>query len=164
MMRPAEEWTVRLDDSDTRFPPLALRAMLARPLLVLGAGAHRRDTRAPGVLRAEIAPRVSRDRSRIVGSADIRNLGDTTWLADSVDGTGVVWLGVQRLDADGRMVDRECWRTRLKSPVPPGASGRVDVDLRLPADVGPCRLKFDLVAERLCWFEDRGSRPAHVDV
>lgn len=164
MHQPAEAWRVTNEGSETRFDTLVLRSMLARPLMILGAGQRRLDSRAPGSLTAAIRPSLQRDGDVVFGRIELRNTGNTAWLAESDDGAGVVWLGVQLLDTDGRMLNREFWRTRLPAPVDPGAACTITVRATLPGPSDAYRLKCDLVAERVCWFEDRGSRPVHVDV
>jgi SAM-dependent methyltransferase len=164
MRQPAESWPVSNEGTVTRFDSLVLRTMLARPLLVLSAGQRIPDTRAPGRLSAEISPSLVRERDVVCGRIALHNMGDTTWLADTSDAAGVVWLGLQLLSPDGRMLNRELWRTRLPASVAPGQSCDVGVRAPLPDSSTPFRVKIDLVAERICWFEDRGSRPAHVDL
>lgn len=148
----------------TEFDTLVLRTMLARPLMVLSAGTRVPDSRAPDLLAADIRPALARCDRRVVGDVDLHNAGNTTWLARTADGVGVVSLGVQLLDADGRLLDREFFRCPLPASVEPATLVRVHVDLRLPEAALSYRLKLDLVAERVCWFEDRGSRAAYVDV
>ena len=164
MNQPAEAWPVHNAGSVTRFDTLVLRSMLARPLLVLQAGRRVPDTRAPGVLTADVRTALVRDRDLLTGEIELRNTGDTEWLARSRDGTGVVWVGLQLLDRDGRMLNRELARTPLSASVAPGGRCRVPVSAQLPTIGDPYRLKIDLVADRVCWFEDRGSRTVHLDV
>ena len=38
----------------------------------------------------------------------------------------------------------------------------VEVSVTLPDATAPYILKFDLVDEGVCWFEDVGSRPVYV--
>jgi ubiquinone/menaquinone biosynthesis C-methylase UbiE len=147
----------------TEFDTLVLRTMLARPLMVMRAGTRVPDSRAPDVLAADIQPSLDRRGRHLVGGVDLRNTGNTTWVVRAIDGVGVVSLGVQLLDIQGRLLNREFLRCRLPGPVEPGAQVRIGLDVLLPdADTG-YRLKLDLVAEQVCWFEDRGSRPAYVD-
>jgi SAM-dependent methyltransferase len=158
------EWRVTSDGREARFDTLVLRTMLARPVMVLSAGARTADTRAPGVLSADVAASVVRSGERVEGTIDVRNAGDTVWLRETPDGAGAVWIGIQLLDAGGRLVNREFSRVRLVTDVQPGERCRVAVRASLPDTSVSYRLKIDLVAERVCWFEDRGSRAAYVDV
>ena len=164
MKTPAEAWPVRQEGASTRFDSLVLQSMLSHPLLVLRSGRRAPDSRAPGVLRAGMQVSLTRRGEVVEGEVELRNTGDTTWLVESDDGAGAVWLGLQLLARDGRMLNRELWRTRLPSPVAPGNASTVRVRAPLPNAQDAYRLKVDLVAERVCWFEDRGSRPTHLDV
>jgi len=164
MKTPSEVWPVRQEGALTRFDSLVLQSMLSHPLLVLSSGQRAPDSRAPGALRAEMQVSLARRGDVVEGEVELRNAGDTTWLAESEDGTGAVWLGIQLLARDGRMLNRELWRKRLASAVAPGNASSVPVRAHLPNAQDAYRLKVDLVAERVCWFEDRGSRPAHLDV
>jgi len=162
MRESVDRWQVEHDGRPTAFDAMVLQATLDHPVVVLAAGERAADSRAPSRLRAEIRPALGRHGSRLEGTVEVRNAGDTLWLSSTPDGTGVVWLGLQLLDPDGRMRDREFARVRLDGAVPPGGKVRlaVAVDLR-PGDEAAV-LKLDLVAERVCWFEDHGSRPALV--
>ena len=148
----------------TELDTLVLRTMLARPLMLLRAGTRVPDSRAPDLLAAGIQPSLSRHERRVVGDVDLHNTGNTTWLARTADGVGVVSLGVQLLDAQGRLLNREWLRCPLAAPVAPATQVRVHVDALLPEAARRYRLKLDLVAEQVCWFEDRGARAACVDV
>jgi SAM-dependent methyltransferase len=162
MRAPVETWPVQDRGTVARFDTLVLRSMLARPLMVLSAGRRRPDSRAPGSLLARIRPDVRRNGSAVVVAAEVENIGDTDWWTGGSGQAGTVYLGLQLLAADGRMLNRELARAPLHAPVTPGGRCRVDVHATLP-DGGPFRLKMDLVADGVCWFEDRGSRPVTVD-
>jgi hypothetical protein len=141
---------------------MVLQATLDHPIVVLAVGERAVDSRAPSRLRAEIRPALDRRGARIRGVIDVRNSGDTLWLSSTTDGTGVVWLGLQLLDLDGRMREREFARFRLERAVPPGGTIRLPVAVDLSPTDETVVLKVDMVAERVCWFEDHGSRPAFV--
>ncbi len=164
MKQPVESWLVREGETVARFDGLVLQSMLSHPLLVLSAGTRQPDSRAPGLLAAEIYPVLARHEDVIDGHVELKNSGNTVWLARTDDGAGAVWLGLQLLANDGRMLDRELWRTRLASPLAPGEACRIAVHAPLPNARDAYRVKVDLVADRVCWFEDRGSRPAYVNI
>jgi len=69
-----------------------------------------------------------------------------------------VRLGLQLVSADGRLLSRDFARVALAGDVAPGGRTRVQLALDLPDERAPVGLKLDLVAEQVCWFEDRGSR------
>jgi len=70
---------------------------------------------------------------------------------------GHVRLGIQLLDGEGRVVSRDFARVDLPGDVVPGASLNVTAVFAAPAHTGRFRLKFDLVAEGVTWFEPTGS-------
>jgi hypothetical protein len=162
MREPVDRWQVEHDGRPTAFDAMVLQATLDHPVVVLAAGDRAPDSRAPSRLKAEIRPALGRRGVRVLGTVEVRNAGDTLWLSSTPDGTGVVWLGLQLLDPDGRMRDRELARVRLDRAVPPGGRIRLAVACDLKPGDDEVLLKVDLVAERVCWFEDRGSRPALV--
>jgi SAM-dependent methyltransferase len=164
MRQPVERWQVEQPGGRTGFDTLVLQAMLDHPILVLGTGARRKDTRAPGILAGEIRPEIERQGRRLVGHVDLVNTGDTTWLASTPGGDGQVRLGLQLLAADGRLLVRDFARAALEADVPPGGVACVRVAVELPDENAPVELKLDLVAERVCWFEDRGSRAVRLAV
>lgn len=164
MRAPADRWLVHDGASVSRFEPLVLRAMLARPLLVLRSGTRRLDSRAPGLLRAAIIVELRRDGRSLQGIVRVENRGDSVWLSRTDDGVGVVAVGVQLLAPSQALLNREFWRQPLTQPLGAGESGHVAIAAVLPDADAPYCLKIDLVADGVCWFEDRGSRPALLQV
>ena len=75
------------------------------------------DSRTPNHLRAEIQV-TSRPR-RGVFVVSIRNTGDTIWLASPLLHGGWVQLGLQTIDAGGRVADRDWLRVPLPVDVVP---------------------------------------------
>jgi hypothetical protein len=162
MRLPVERWQVEQPTGRSGFDTLVLQTTLGHPILVLVAGERRRDTRSPAVLRAEIRPQLERQGRRLRGEVKLANTGDTVWLAGPPGGDGRVRLGLQLLAPDGRLLARDFARVPLEVDVPPGGTARLAVVADLPDDRAPVRLKLDLVAEQVCWFEDRGSRAVHL--
>jgi SAM-dependent methyltransferase len=88
----------------------------------------------------------------------VTNTGACTWLGpDRV--VGLVQLGVQLVDATGRVVDRDHLRVPLTDDpftrFPPGAV--VDLDVTLPEAAPGASWRLDLVSEGVAWFADLGS-------
>jgi SAM-dependent methyltransferase len=162
MREPVDRWQVERDGRPTAFDAMVLQATLDHPIVVLAAGARAADSRAPSRLRAEIRPALDRRGAHVEGVVEVLNSGDTLWLPSSQDGTGAVWLGLQLLGPDGRMRERELARVGLQGVVPPGETVRLPVSVEVSPSDEIFLLKLDMVAERVCWFEDRGSRPAIV--
>lgn len=74
---------------------------------------------------------------------------------------GRVAVGAQLCALAGGVIDIDHARGFFDADVRPGSSAQVTMQLRAPRDGGLYRLRFDLVAEYLTWFADRGSSPAH---
>jgi ubiquinone/menaquinone biosynthesis C-methylase UbiE len=85
------------------------------------------------------------------------NTGTLVWKAASRSGLGQVNLGVQVLDQDGRLLARDHFRVGLPRDVRPGESVDLTFECPTPSATGRYRLKFDLVAEGVAWFEAVGS-------
>lgn len=94
------------------------------------------------------------------------NRGWGTWKARSGSGIGHVTLGIQLLDAGGRLLVRDYHRVPLPHDVPPGGAVSLAFACPQPREPGDYRLKLDMVAEGVAWFETTGSTPAFsaVDV
>ena len=87
----------------------------------------------------------------------ITNRGSGVWRASSRSGTGHVRLGVQLLDEEGRVLQRDYHRVSMPADVPPGGSVDLSFSCPAPADPGEYQFKFDLVCEGITWFETVGS-------
>jgi SAM-dependent methyltransferase len=164
MRQPVERWQIEQPGGNSGFDTLVLQAMLDHPILVLGTGERRKDSRAPGHLGARIRPELERRGRELVGLVELANTGDTIWLAAPSGGDGRVQLGLGLLSADGRLIARDYARVALEADVPPGGLTRVHVAVDLPDERDPVELKLDLVAEGVCWFEDRGSHAVRLAV
>jgi ubiquinone/menaquinone biosynthesis C-methylase UbiE len=88
----------------------------------------------------------------------IKNTGGLSWETAERAGGGQVRIGVQLMDANQRLVDREFHRASLPSPLPPGAQAECELTCSAPSAPGTYHLKIDLVAEGVTWFEPVGSR------
>ncbi len=90
------------------------------------------------------------------------NVGSGIWRVRSQSGVGHVTLGVQLLDAESRIVARDYHRVMLPREVAPGHTVTLAFDCPVPAEPGNYRLKLDLVAEGVGWFETTGSIAASM--
>ena len=117
------------------------------------------DSRAPGRLSAHIRVVEQTGRGKLVVS--ITNAGDTVWLANPLRSGGWVQLGVQALDDEGAVTDRDWRRVRLPNDVVPGDSVSLRLDL---SDAPPSlnRARLDLVSELRCWFEEQEATPVTI--
>jgi SAM-dependent methyltransferase len=87
------------------------------------------------------------------------NRGSGTWRPVTRSGLGRVMFGVQLLDGEGHMVAKDHYRVALPHTVAPGQTVTLTLDCPVPENPGRFRLKIDLVAEGVTWFETTGSIP-----
>ena len=125
------------------------------------------DSRAPGVLRAEITLRSSWPEKFKPGQtfkADllVRNAGDTLWLGGRFLRRGGVTLGVKIFDHAGRVTDEFHGEPALPRGIGPNESCTVTIERACPAMPGRYTLKVDLVDQHICWFEERGSTALYL--
>lgn len=92
--------------------------------------------------------------------ARVTNAGSMAWETRARPGAGYVRLGVQLLDAERRLVNKDFHREALAGPV--SAGSRVDCDFVCPAPSAPGTyyLKLDVVVEGITWMEVEGSEIA----
>jgi hypothetical protein len=95
----------------------------------------------------------------------VTNTGRARWLPSGVE-PGAVNLGCHLYDAEGRLLRFDhAWAdlTADKRAVAPGET--VETTMALPPlDPGQYQIEFDLVAARVGWFAQFGSKPARVTV
>jgi 2-polyprenyl-3-methyl-5-hydroxy-6-metoxy-1,4-benzoquinol methylase len=125
------------------------------------------DSRAPGVLRAEITLRSQWPEQFARGeifAADIlvRNAGDTLWLGGGFLRRGGVTLGVKIFDEAGTVCDEFHGEPALPRAVGPNESCKVTIERTCPVVPGRYTLKVDLVDQHICWFEERGSTALYL--
>ena len=106
-------------------------------------------------IRVHESPAQAAPGAEIRATVTVENRGKTTWVAKGE--SGHVRLGIQLLDSEGRVVSRDFARADLSEDVPPGASKTLTATFPAPAQPGRFRLKFDMVAEGVTWFEPTGS-------
>ena len=92
------------------------------------------------------------------------NTGAVGWDTAPLPGSGQVRLGVQLLDAEHRLVNRDHHREALSGPVHPGQTIEHEFTCPAPPTPGVHHLKIDLVAEGITWFEPGGSEVAVVRI
>ena len=157
---PADSWMVLNENRPGYFAPYVIQAMFNHPIVIARKSLGGADSRRPGMLRAELTPRLARDGTRVTGLVVARNTGNTVWIAGAM--RGHVQLGIQLLAADRRVLVRDFVRAGLAGRVAPGDSLEIPIDITLP-DAGAYVLKLDLVDEGLCWFGDVGSEAVYFE-
>jgi hypothetical protein len=98
--------------------------------------------------------------ARAAAVVALTNTGNVTWRRRAGGGVGHVRAGIQLLDGDSRMLDRDFARAELPADVGPGESATVTIPFAAPVPPGEYELKVDLVAEGVTWFEPGGSSVA----
>jgi len=65
---------------------------------------------------------------------------------------------------EGRCIIWDGIRTPLPSPVPPGQTIEIDVQVKAPEQPNTYRLAIDLVQEGITWFSWNGADPLDLTV
>jgi hypothetical protein len=89
----------------------------------------------------------------------VENAGDTLWLVGSAERAGSVMLGARLSDEQGSVVWERHGTPPLPRPLAPGERVNLQFEMNAPRAPGLYALKLDLVAQHVCWFEERGSSP-----
>jgi 2-polyprenyl-3-methyl-5-hydroxy-6-metoxy-1,4-benzoquinol methylase/glycosyltransferase involved in cell wall biosynthesis len=89
----------------------------------------------------------------------VENTGDTLWLVGSAERAGSVMLGVRVLDEASALVSERHGTPPLRRALAPGESASLKLELKAPRAPGLYTLRLDMVAQHVCWFEERGSTP-----
>jgi hypothetical protein len=89
----------------------------------------------------------------------VKNTSNQQWHA-AEGARNFVRVGVQLLDKDLKLVDRDYHREPLPAGVAPGSACRVHIECPAPKMSGRYALKIDMVREAVAWFETSGSTPA----
>ena len=125
------------------------------------------DTRKPSVPSARITfpggwPDSLAPGAKAAARLVVENTGDTLWLTGTAERAGACMLGVRLYDEAGALVSERHGTPPLPRALAPGESAAVKFELRVPQAPGLYTLKLDMVAQHVCWFEERGSSPLAV--
>jgi len=147
-------------------------AMEDHPVVVASkqpAGETAVVTLRAGIRPIGLPPRLAaRAGAAIDLAVEVSNLGRSTWPGGATEAApGQVQLGIQLLDEELRLIDRDYRRVPLGADVAAGGSAVLTCSLPAPGTAGRYALKLDLVMEGVTWFEPRGSAaltlPLQVD-
>ncbi len=147
-----------------RIEPPATNYLLCKKVAHHLSAASVPDSRRPGILSARFVAHDRPPRSVSPGaplefSLAVENTGDTLWLVGQIPREGVITLGFRVFDEAGECIDEFHGQPPLPGAVAPGESVLLKIEYEAPAVPGAYRLKFDLVDQFICWFEERGSEP-----
>ncbi|MET0650370.1 MAG: methyltransferase domain-containing protein [Pyrinomonadaceae bacterium] len=125
------------------------------------------DTRKPSAPAARMSfpegwPREVAPGSKTAARLVVENTGDTLWLTGTAERAGSCMLGVRLYDEAGALVSERHGTPPLPRALAPGESAEVRLELKAPHAPGLYTLKLDIVAQHVCWFEERGSTPLAV--
>lgn len=153
---------------EPKLAPIPIRQALANhSLFFLHKGTRRLDSRSHEGLAYEM--QVKPDRTVVAPGqpakieVTVKNTGTATWLAtNGSEIFGVVFLAAVLFKND-ELVSINHFRHHLKADVAPGERLVAQVAVPVP-EGGDYRLRFDMVAEGVTWFELLGSQPCTVKV
>ncbi|HET6267344.1 MAG TPA: SPASM domain-containing protein [Acidobacteriota bacterium] len=115
-------------------------------------------------LRASIKPKGLPARAKtgedFAAAAEVHNSGGALWKNTSMTNRRHITMGVQLLDDNHRILNRDFARVILPRSVPAGESVELNFQARAPQQPGHYWLKFDMVCEGIEWFESCGSPAA----
>ena len=97
-------------------------------------------------------------------AAEILNSGGAVWKNASQKNRRHITLGVQLLDEQKRLMNRDFARTVLPKPIASKESAVIDFQAHAPEQKGTYWLKLDMVCEGIEWFESCGSEPAYQEL
>jgi 2-polyprenyl-3-methyl-5-hydroxy-6-metoxy-1,4-benzoquinol methylase len=146
-------------------PPI--NYLLCKKVTDAGPASKVPDSRAPGILRAELTLQSSWPANFAAGElfrakVQVRNIGDTLWLAGRGLQRGDVTLGVKIIDEAGTACDEFHGDPALPRGIVPGEGCSVVIERNCPTAPGRYTLKIDLVDQHICWFEERGSAALYL--
>jgi Radical SAM superfamily/Iron-sulfur cluster-binding domain len=98
------------------------------------------------------------------GAAEVTNTGGALWRNASQKNRRHITLGVQLLDANKRLLNRDFARLGLPEPLAANESAIFDIRAKAPENKGSYWLKLDMVCEGIEWFESCGSTPAYLEL
>jgi hypothetical protein len=129
------------------------------------------ESGAAGALSANLqlvdGPTTCRPGDDVKYRVQVENQGSASWRARGEQGTyeGAVRLGAHLVPPDD--FDVPVWdfgRADLDAEVAPGGQTSIDIVMRAPERPGVYQVEFDMVAEGVTWFEDRGSPVIRSDL
>ncbi|MET0624149.1 MAG: methyltransferase domain-containing protein [Pyrinomonadaceae bacterium] len=125
------------------------------------------DTRAPSTPAARLSfpggwPGEAGPGAKLTATLEVENTGDTLWLVGAAERAGSCMLGVRVYDEAGALVSERHGTPPLQRALAPGESASLRFELKAPHAPGLYTLKLDMVAQHVCWFEERGSAPLKV--
>jgi 2-polyprenyl-3-methyl-5-hydroxy-6-metoxy-1,4-benzoquinol methylase/glycosyltransferase involved in cell wall biosynthesis len=158
-----------LEQSRLRVEPPEVNYLLCKKVVSGGGGraSDVPDSRNPSRPRAlmsfpEAWPDEVKAGDLMKASLQVENAGDTLWLTGAAERAGSCMLGARVSDATGAVVWERHGTPPLPRPLAPGERVILNFEMNAPRAPGLYTLQLDLVAQHVCWFEERGSVPLVV--
>jgi SAM-dependent methyltransferase len=120
------------------------------------------DSSQPKILRARLTvvgdwPSRVEPGELIDAQLKIENIGDTLWLSGPASLSGSVMVGAKLVDHHGEVVSEKHGDPVIPRSLCPGESVQLRFSYRAPIVPGQFKLRLDLVAQHIAWFEYHGS-------
>ncbi len=94
----------------------------------------------------------------------IKNIGNTIWLKETLDGIGKVRIGFQLKNMGRALVDENFFRYSIPKNILPGEKFKIEVKLPPVKHCGKYILEIDLVSEGIMWFKDCYYNPYQISL
>lgn len=98
------------------------------------------------------------------GMIRVMNSGGSVWKNASQKNRRHITLGIQLMDQNRRILNRDFARLLLPGSIESGKSETLELRAKAPEQRGNYWLKFDMVCEGIEWFESCGSQVAFVEL
>ncbi|PKM86733.1 MAG: hypothetical protein CVU87_11245 [Firmicutes bacterium HGW-Firmicutes-12] len=156
----------------TSLDPLFMSGIIEQthPIFVfVKAGIQPKTSKNPGILKALITiTEFNLQTEPVVKAAfkaKVANLGNCIWLSEAREFGGYVTLGVKILNSEGRMFSEALNRTWIPRDLSPGDDIALSGAINLGnLTTGKYILRFDMVDEFICWFEEQSTGYADVEI
>jgi hypothetical protein len=95
----------------------------------------------------------------------VGNVSPVSWPAHRLrDGSSAISLSYHWLHADGTEALHDGDRTGLPCEVNPGEEIPMTAEVKVPDRPGKYILVFDMLQERVAWFEEKGSKTVRLEI
>ena len=126
------------------------------------------DSRSPGLLRAQMVltkkpPAQIKAGQKFTFELEVKNDGDTLWLAGTETRLGIVMPATKLLNENGTVIREIHGEPPLPQSIAPGETFKLKIPYQAPLVAGPYKLQIDFVNQHVCWFEMVGSEPLLIE-
>ena len=113
---------------------------------------------------AHDTPQIMDPGQEVIVPLSVKNSGTAVW---NIQTTNPVRLGYRWYNMNGTPYAGNAgieFHTPLAASIHPGQTLTQDAVLRAPTEIGRYQLKWDMVHERVSWFEEQGNQPLSLSV